>query len=153
MPSLISSISLQSALESAVNNVFLTFMRPFTVYIEAQKAYLSTNPNMSRFGQHDQNVFHPPVTPQPTVVYGTILYGNQQPWEYIEPATRTNYDQNKLRNSFGTVRIKVDAAGYALMQNCKLIQLDGFEFKLESNARPHGLFTPQRYTFFLIKTD
>lgn len=153
MPSLLSSLTLQAALESAVNNVFLTFMRPFTVYIEAQKAYISTNPNYSRFGQHDQNVFAPPVTPQPTVVYGTILYGEKQPWAYIEPATRTNYDQNKLRNSFGQVRIKVDATGYILLQQCKLIQLDGFEFKLTSNARPHGLFTPQRYTFLLDKTD
>jgi hypothetical protein len=143
----------QSTLEGLVNQVFDQMKRPFTLYVEAQVANISTNPNYSRFGQHDQNVFNPAVNPQATVVYGTILYANQQPWEMVAPENRTNYQQDKLRESFGQVRIKVDASGYALMQNVKLVNLDGFNFKPVGNARPHGVFSPQRYTFYLIKVD
>lgn len=152
--SYIPDLSYQAELESLVTNVWTTFARPFTLYIEAQKAFISTNPNFSRFGQHDQNVFSPPVTPQYYTVTGTILYGKSQNWDYIEPASRTNYSQDKVRNQFGTVRIKVDATGYALMQQVKLIQLDGFEFKITSTAKPIGLFANQvRFAFFLEKID
>lgn len=151
--SLISDPATQSALELAISNVFTTFMRPFSLYVEAQKAYISTNPNDSRFGQHDQNTFHPTVTPQVYTVTGTIYYPNRQPWDYIAPENRSNYDQTKIRNQGGQVRIKVDGTGYALMQQVKLIQLDGFEFKLTSSARPHGVFTPQRWTLYLDKVD
>lgn len=149
------STATKAVLEGIVDNVFDTFKRPFTLYIEAQTetANISTSPAYSRFGQHDQNVFNPAVNPQAFVISGTILYGNNQPYDFIEPSNRTNYEQLKLRNSFGGVRIKVDATGYALMQGVKLVNLDGFNFKLDGNARPHGLFTPQRYTFHLTKVD
>lgn len=145
--------SAKAILENAAQQVFDTYKRPFTLYIEAATANISTNPNYSRFGQHDQNVFNPAVNPQAFVVSGTIYYPNQQPWDYVEPQSRTNYQQDKLRESFGQVRIKVDPSGYALMQGVKLVNLDGFNFKLVQNARPHGMFTPQRYTFYLVKVD
>lgn len=152
MSSLIPTNS-QSPYEAAIQNVFDTFKRAFTLYIEGQVAFVSSNPNYSRFGQHDQNVFNPAVNPQATTVYGTILYANGQPWEYIEPASRANYQQDKIRNSKGVVRIKVDGSGYALMVNCKRVNLDGFDFTMVSNARPHGVFLPARYTFNLVKVD
>lgn len=143
----------QAAVNQGAQDVFDTFKRPFSLYIEAQVVTISTSPAYSRFGQHDQNVFNPQVNPQVYTVYGTILYGNNQPWEFIEPQARANFQQTKLRNSQGLVRIKVDESGYALMQNCKLANLDGFNFTMTSNARPHGMFGIQRYTFWLTKTD
>lgn len=150
---LIPSQAQRDNLENLVDSVWQTFKRAFQLFVEAQTASIITDPNFSRFGQRDQNVFNPAVTPQYTTVMGTILYGNKQPWEYIAPENRTNYMQDKIRNSDGIVRIKVDADGYALMQDCKLVVLDGFNFKLNSTARPHGLFSPLRYTFTLEGTD
>lgn len=143
----------RTALENAVDSVWQTLKRPFTVYTEAQVAYISTSSTYSRFGQRDQNVSAPQVNPQAQTIYGTIMYGAKQQWDPIAPENRSNYDQDKIRNSMGQVRIKVDATGYEIMKNCKKIQLDGFDFTITSNSRPHGLFTPQRYTFFLDKTD
>jgi hypothetical protein len=146
--------STKAVLEAAAEMTFQTFMRAFTVYIEGAVANVSTNPNYSRFGQHDQNVFNPAVNPQAFVISGTILYAGKQPWSYIEPQSRTAYQQDKLRESFGQVRIKVDGSGYALLSQCKLVNLDGFDFKLTSNARPHSMFgPPTRYTFLLDKVD
>ena len=146
--------ALAAALDPFIGNVFDTYKRALTVYIEASIASISTNPNYSRFGQHDQQVFNPAVNPQATVISGCLLYGNQQPWEYVEPNTRTAYQQDKLRESFGTLRLKVDATGYALLMNMKLINVDGFNFKPITNARPHSLIgSPSRYTFVLQKVD
>lgn len=153
MSSLIPDIPTQTALQQAILNVFDTFKRALTVYVLAQKAYISTDPNYSRFGQHDQNVFAPPVTPQPTVIYGTILYNKTMNWDFIEPATRSNFDQNKLRNSMGEVRLKVDADGYALMQGVQLVQIDNFEFKIVTTPRPHGVFASALWTYYLEKVD
>lgn len=143
----------RALLENAVDSTFQTLKRAFVVYVQAQVATISTNATYSQFGPHDQNQFNPAVNPQAQTIYGTIMYGNQQPWQFIEPSNRTNYDQNKLKNDFGTIRIKVDVAGYQLMIGCKTVVLDGFNFKLTSSARPHGLFSPQRYTFFLEVVD
>lgn len=146
--------STKDTLEAAAQWVFDQFKRPFQLYIEAEIANISTNPNYSMFGQHDQNVFNPAVNPQVSTVMGTIYYPNQQPWDYVEPMSRTNYDQTKIRESFGQVRIKVDGSGYTLMQGVRLVNLDGFNFKLSSNARPHSMFgPPTRYTFYLTKVD
>ncbi len=140
--------------DGALFSVFETFARPFEIFIQAQTAVISTSPSYSRFGDHSQNAAvtadNPAVTPQVFTVSGCILYGNKQPWEYIEP----NDVQNKIRESAGIVRIKVYPTGYQLMKQCKMVNLDGFDFTLNSNARPHGLVgNPNRYTFTLTKVD
>jgi hypothetical protein len=109
----------------------------------------------SRFGQHDQNAAidaeNVAEVPQVYTVTGCILYENKQPWTYISPG---RVGDLKLRESDGKVRIKVEASGYALLKECKLVNLDGFNFQLNSNARPHGLLgAPTRWSFTLEKTD
>ena len=153
MSSLISDTE-KAAMNAAMVNQFDSFKRGFTLYIEAQNAVISTAPTYAGiFGQEDQNVFNPQVTPQSYLISGCILYGNKQPWEYVEPQTRANYQQLKLRESQGIVRLKVDQSGYSLMAQCKKCQLDGFDFTMTSTPRAHGLFSPQVYTFTLNKQD
>ncbi len=157
MPSLVSPT--QAAIyNSALQDQFDTFKGAIGIYVNAQTVTLSTSPTFSRFGQHDQNAMVGPdntaVTPTLTTIYGTVYYGNGQKWEYIEPGSRGNYQQDKIRESFGTVRIKVASDGYDMMKQCKLAILDGFQFTLISNAKPHGLLFPQtRWDFTLQKLD
>ncbi len=139
----------------ALQDVFDTFARPFNLYIEAQTAVISTSLTYSRFGDHSQNTAisadNTALTPQVFTVTGCILYGNRQPW--IDLGLPSD-QQIKIKESNGTVRVKVDANGYALMKQCKLVNLDGFDFQLNSNARPHGLVgQPTRWTFTLEKID
>lgn len=154
MSSLISSAQ-ASLYRQALQNVFETFARPFDIYLEARNATISTSQTYSRFGQHDQNAAinadNVAVTPQVYTLTGCILYGNGQPWKYISPG---NDGDLKLRESDGMVRIKVDATGYTLLKDCKMVKLDGFNFQLNSNARPYGLLgAPVRWMFELEKTD
>lgn len=158
MPSLITDAQ-RAIYDAALQNQFETFARPFLMYVEANVANISTSLTYSRFGQHDQNAAitedNTAVTSQVYTVTGCIYYANKQPWLEIAPdgdGFNRNAQQLKLRDSEGVVRIKVDATGYALMQGVKLVNLDGFDFQLDSTARPHGLLgSPTRWTYTLRK--
>ncbi len=153
LPSLLSAAQ-QASYKEAISSVFWTFSRPFQVFIQAQTAHISTDPNWSRFGQHDQNVFSPEVNPQVYTITGCILYGNKQPYQYIAPYPGSDAQQLKLRESNGTVRIKVETDGYALLSQCQQVVLDGFQFNMTSTPRPHGIVgQPDRWTFDLDKID
>ncbi len=148
----------KASYDAALSSVFATFARPLTVYLEAATAVVNTNPDFAgMFGDASQNAVGPlstPVTPQRYTVTGCVLYGNKQPWEYVEPGSRANYQQNKIRESFGSVRLKVDTSGYALLKDANQVVLDGFTFQVVSTARPHGLVgMPNRYSFALQKVD
>lgn len=126
-----------------------SFARPFSLYLEAQQAVINTDPNWSRFGQHDQNVLSPPVIPQVYIVSGCVQYGQKQPFPYTDPYRFKDQQALKLRDPEGDVRIKVIQDGYDLMKNCQIVTLDGLVFNMNSTVRPHGLFTPEVFTFVL----
>lgn len=146
---------MQAGYDEALFNVFATFMRPLTVYIDAQVAVVNTTASFAgMFGDSSQNAVGPgvtPVTPQSYVVSGCIHYANGQPWPYIAPP---GPGQNKARESEGTVRLKVDVSGYALLNGCAQVRLDGYTFTNDSTPRPHGLVgQPNRWTFNLLRVD
>ncbi len=144
----------QASYKAALDAVFDTFARPFVAYVEAQTVTISTDPNWSRFGQHDQNVFEPPVTPQPYILTGCIRYANNQSYDYMSPYPGGANEQLKLRESDGKVRIKVEASGHAIMQQAKRVVLDGMSFDNDSTPRPHGIVgAPNRWTYTLSKID
>ncbi len=141
----------QADYRQAISSIFWTFARPFSLYVEANTAVISTSPTFSRFGFHDQNAAvgaaNPAVTPQVYQVTGCILYGKDQPWPYISPDVGKDAQQLKLRDSDGKVRIKVEATGYALMQGVQTVVLDGFTFVKDSTPRPHSIVgQPDRWT-------
>lgn len=146
----------KSIYADALYGVFQTFMRSFQLYVDAKVAVVNTSPTFAgMFGDSSQNSTATPYTPQLyTAISGCLLYANKQPWEYIEPGSRGDYQQNKIRESFGQLRLKVDPTGYALLKDCEQITVDSFTFTLDSNARPHGLVgNPTMYTFTLSKSD
>lgn len=143
---------------AAISDIFWTFARPFSLYLDAQTAVVSTSLTYSRFGQHDQNTpvdaDNPAVTPTVYTVTGCITYGNRQPWLDFSPDGSKAVQQLKLKESDGIVRIKVEEQGYNLFKQAKLVELDGFMFQLNSNARPHGVVgEPDRWSFTLEKVD
>lgn len=136
-------------------SVFQTYMRGFHMYLDAGVAVVNTSPTFAGFfGDASQNQLNVVNTPQVFHLSGCILYGNKQPWEFIEPGSRGNYQQNKIRESEGVVRLKVDPTGYALLKDAEQIIIDKFTFVIDSTPRPHGLIgDPNMYTFTLLKVD
>ena len=132
---------------AALKDVWDTFKRPFVLMIEAELATIvPEDPNWSPFGQQDQNSLPPPqLVPKQYAVYATIKYSNGQEYDF----STLGDQQLKLRNSEGRVRLKLDAEGYALMKQCKQVSLDDMLFEIDTTPRPHGLFSPDRWTYHL----
>lgn len=147
----------QTSARNAIRSVFDTFARPLTLYLEAQTVTISTDPNWSRFGQSDQQLLDPAVVPQVYTVTGCVMYGEKQPFGYTTPyggGAVGDGTQLKIRDADGTVRIKFDASGYALMQGAKRVVLDGFTFDIDTTPRPHGVIgAPDRWTYVLDKVE
>jgi hypothetical protein len=61
--------------------------------------------------------------------------------------------QLKVEKVAGEVRIKVGKVDYAYLKGTKRVEFDGRIFTMTSDERPHGLFSPQYYTFYLKPVD
>jgi hypothetical protein len=151
MSSLVSDAE-KVVIEDALHDAWETFKRPFLVYRDAEKILVATTPSYtySRFGPTDQNVTEPVNVPQAVTIYGTILYEKKQYWEFFSPGSTGNI---KVKVAQGKVRVTVDEAGYQIFKDARQITIDGFEFRLNTTPRPHGLFAPKRYTFFLERIE
>ena len=61
--------------------------------------------------------------------------------------------QIKVQHDIGEVRIKLDAEGYSYFKDAKRVEIDGKLFFNITEVRPHGLFKPKFYTYYLRPTD
>jgi hypothetical protein len=61
--------------------------------------------------------------------------------------------QIKVDKHVGEVRVKVNKDGYDFLKGAKRCELDGRIFTISSDERPHGLFSPKYYTFYLKPVD
>jgi hypothetical protein len=62
-------------------------------------------------------------------------------------------DQVNLRKEEGQVRIKLDPTGASYLFDAKRVTFDGEVFTIGTSKRPHGLFTPHFYDFWLQKEN
>ena len=150
--------AMASEYRNALYGVWETFARPLSVYLDAKVLVVNTTPSFAgMFGDASQDATGPSttlVTPQVYIISGCINYANGQPWEYVSSDTRAGSQQNKVRESDGKVKIKVNATGYALLNQAQQVLLDGYTFSLNSTPRPHGIVgQPDRWTFELLRTD
>lgn len=150
MPSFISTGE-KAALQAVMRSQAETWEEDIVVFKEPEKLIISTDPNYNPFQRNDQNIFNPTNEPSGYVIKARILYQNRQEAPFSLPYVGGNLDtaQLKDRAAEGIVRIKVNASGYAIMQEAKKVLFDNFMFTVETLERPHGLFNREYYTYFL----
>jgi hypothetical protein len=142
----------KQALQNAFNDVHDTFARPIYYFKEAKTVVLSTNPSYNPIYQ--QNSFQKSTVKKVTQsgsFSARIKYDTDK-----SEGTVSSHEidsQLKLRVPDGYVRIKVDEDGYNYLKTTKRLDFDGRRFSVESDVRPHGLFKPSFYTFFLLPID
>jgi len=142
---------------SGFQNAIDTFaIQPITIWQAPQQTYIATDPNWNPFSQPQQNVTGDvQVTQIMNLISGRVLYDKQQEWGFVRPYVGRGPNEGQLKikdQTTRSVRIKVDATGYALLSKApKEVDIDGFAFFLESVARPHGLFLPNQYTFYFTR--
>ncbi len=152
MSSLLSD-SEKAELVADFQGVVDTFVRPLTVYQEATHTVIISDPNYNPLEAYNQNNTDITNTPNYTVISGRVMYDKNQEWAFTKPYAGGDNGQLKVKDATKqSVRIKVDPSGYALLNTSKKVELDGNLFDLESIARPHGLFAPNFYTFYFVRS-
>jgi len=147
--SLISAAN-KTVLNNAFNDLQATFGRPITIYQSAQETVLVTNAdNNFLYQQAPMNSLTSTVI-QSGVYLARVLYGKR---EELVPFAGGGLAQNQVRLSEGEVRIKLDPTGAAYLAGAERIQFDGNTFMVNTDPRPHGLFTPNFKTFYLKKVQ
>lgn len=145
----------KASLVSDFQSVIDTFLRPFKVYQEATKTVIVTDPNYNPYESFNQNNTDVVNTPNFTIVQGRILYDNDQEWSFKRPYSGRGGGEGQLKIKDETkraVRIKVDAAGNELLKTSKKIEIDGYLFDVQSMPRPHGLFSTEIFTYYLVRS-
>ena len=134
--------------QNALLDVFDTFKRKLVFYLEPKKVVISTNPSYSMFGDNSQNTDTVQLQPQRFEIYGTIKHQERQEFPYVDDKGET-----KVKVMLGKCRIKISAADAARFMTAKNFEVDGMSYRLNSGPRPHGLFTPALYTFYLERSE
>ena len=141
-----------AALQSAFNDLHDTFAREIYIYKEAKRVVLATTPTFNPIYQ--QNLTQQEVVErqiQSGMFSARISYDTDRAESYV---TSPEIDsQLKIKIPDGTVRIKLDKTGYQYIKKAKRVDFDGRRFSITSDVRPHGLFEPNYYTFFLTPTE
>jgi hypothetical protein len=132
------------------NDLHATWARPISIFRQAQQVIIATNPAHNFI--YDTSPTNDIVANIPVsgVFQARIAYNKQQ--------TRNQFSTDKteqvnLKMFEGDVRIKLDPTGAAFLEGASRVQFDGSTFEIINSQRPHGLFAPNFYTYFLKKLN
>jgi hypothetical protein len=143
--------TIKTNMKAALETVHDTFARSIFVYKEAQRMLITTknqNYNMlyNNVRGKQESLSNAPVVQE---FKATILYGTYQDEENVAEANA----QIKVELPVGSVRIKVKQDAYDYLKSAKRVTFDGKTFTMTGQDRPHGLFTPHLYSFYLQPVD
>ena len=150
MTSFIDNID-KDGLESVFDDLHDTFARDIKFIKDSQKIILSTNPNYNYLYKNTpgqmSSVKNKIIQ---TTMKARILYVGRQFEDSFDAEAGA---QIKVDKHVGEVRVKVNKDGYDFLKGAKRCELDGRIFTISSDERPHGLFSPKYYTFYLKPVD
>ena len=134
-------------MRSVMKKVHDTFAREIKFIKDAKRIILSTDPNYNylyRSVRGSVSTVKREITEK--TFKARILYVGRQEEGLFDSEANA---QIKVEKNVGEVRIKVDAEGHSYLKDAKRVELDGRTFTVSTDERPHGLFSPQFYTFYL----
>lgn len=141
-------------LADVFNSLHDTFARPVTMFKSSQEVVIQSSPQ--------NNIFFPDA-PTNDVVQNVIVSGMFNARIQYAPKEDLKFlsalmgaggsDQITLKTLEGIVRVKLDPTGAAYLQDAQKVRFDNNIYEVFTDSRPHGLFTPNFYTFFLKRTN
>ncbi len=148
------SPSQKAAFEQTQRDIHDTFARPITIFKNSQKTVIFSNPDHNFIFDAGPNQ----TVTEDVIVSGTfnarILYKPDQKDEMFKGGDgNLNQTQNFQEMQLGEVRLKLDITGRNFLLDAKRVEFDGEIFNITSAQRPHGLFTPQFYNFYLTRLN
>lgn len=144
----------KASLHSVMKGLAETWEQDIVVYQMPEKTIISQDPNFNIFQANSQNMFNPENEPIRYVLKARILYQKDQQYPFFDPYVGGQLDvaQLKQRSAEGITRIKVNESGYNILKGTKVVELDGFQFTIDTLERPHGLFNRDYFTFHLKRS-
>ena len=141
------SQSQKTTIQNIIDDIHETFARNITVFEEGKKVLISASNEFNgiygRAGDGEK-------TTTRTVVSHTI----KARIKYID-AKEKNLSDGNIQSQLdielveGSVRITVDAAGFAILKEAKRCEFEGRKYTIDSKGLPTGIFGPQYYHFYL----
>ena len=141
----------KAAMEAALDDIHDTFARDLVCIKEATKVILSTDPNYNYLYKNVQgSVTSVKNVINKKIIKARILYVGRQQEDLFDAQASA---QLKVEKVAGEVRIEVKEDDYLYLKGTKRTEFDGRVFTMTSDERPHGLFSPKYYTFYLKPID
>lgn len=141
-------------IENVIDRIHDTFARTITVFkIGTRTVVSSSNSYNYVYKQQSANTLTTTVS---QTFEARIKYVDMEEELLTDRASAQDGNQNsqnKIILPVGTVKIKVNLAGYNYIKEAKRIEFDGRRFSIKSDAKPLGMFGPQYYEFILIPSD
>jgi len=126
-----------------------TFSRSVIVFQKKNEIYVATNGTYNALYSRLQNQNTQRVKVTKTTVEARIRYQQEQR-EMDIPGTRA---QVNVPMGEGSVRVKLEKAGYELFKKATNIEIDGDAFRIVSDASKVGPFSVHFYTLYLRRAD
>ena len=136
------------------NDIHDTWGRPITMFRQNEQIVIAESLDNNYIWDTAPNN----TTTQTVILSGVfnarVLYGKDQKLEPFKSIS-LNRSEDQILTSVeaGDVRLKLDPTGAAFINSAKRATLDGFIFEITTSPRPHGLFTPQFFTYYLKKIN
>ncbi len=142
----------QTYLNDEFFNLHATFARPIVIYQTATQTVVFTSPNENILFENAPFNSQTETVINSGIFQARILYAKKElliPFGAVQRDSSS--DQNMIRLQEGEVRVRLDATGAAFLNSSERVTFDGNIFDLITTPRPHGLFTPNFYDFYLKK--
>lgn len=144
----------KTVLNDEFNNLHATFARPITIWKTAEQVIISTSADTNYMFAGAPGNSETLIIQQSGVFQARILYGKKQTMDMFNSTQwRNSADQNNLWMQEGEARIRLDPTGATFLVGSKNVTMDGTIFEIVTSKRPHGLFNPNFFDFFIKKVN
>ncbi|MGA0119957.1 MAG: hypothetical protein ACO3HJ_00725 [Methylophilaceae bacterium] len=151
MPTSLISDSQKNTIKAIIDDIHETFARNITVYEEGKKILIAAS---SEFNGIYGKTSSGSESTQKTIVSHTV----KARIKYINSREQNLSDGNidsqlGIELIDGSVRITVDADGFAILKEAKRCEFEGRKYTITSKGNPTGIFGPQYYHFYLAPIE
>lgn len=142
----------KAAIFNDFNAAMSVYERPLTVYQEAQRTVIVSDPTFNPLEAWSQNSTNIQNTPVFTTISGRIMWDKAQDWKFIKPGGLSDAQYKIKDMTERAVRLKVGYSGYSLLKTAKKVEIDGVLLDRESLPRQHGPFGTGYWDFYFVRS-
>ena len=139
----------KTSYQEVFENMHATFARAITIYKTQVGVFVATNNAYNALYSRLNNSSRTIKEVEKYTTTARIKYVGTQPAEFVNDFGA----QVNVRFPEGTVRLKLDQAGYDLIKNAPRIEIDGELFKVVSDPAKVGPFGVLFYVLYLQRND